>query len=102
MEYTWYGEGAFSERGMVENAMYRSEGAPVLTMYLYELPLWIGQLLINILMSVIFRMHVHDNQQLEKVFQIWNIIHNNKIHVLGEWAFSEWGMFENAICGSVM
>ena len=37
MEYIWLGEGAFSERGLFENARFRSEDAPVLTMYLYEL-----------------------------------------------------------------
>ena len=31
------GGGAFSERGMLRDAVYRSEDAPVLTMYLYEL-----------------------------------------------------------------
>ena len=33
----WLGEGAFSERGVFENAMFRSEDAPVPTMHLYEL-----------------------------------------------------------------
>ena len=36
MEVICLGEGAFSERGMLGNAVYRSEDAPVLTMYLYE------------------------------------------------------------------
>ena len=44
-EYIWLGEGAFSERGMFENAMYRSEGATVLTMYLYQLlSYWLSNL----------------------------------------------------------
>ena len=45
MEYIWLGAGAFSERGVFENAMYRSEDVPVLTMYRYEwLRYWLPNL----------------------------------------------------------
>ena len=37
MQYICLGDGAFPERGILGNAVYRSEDAPVLTMYLYEL-----------------------------------------------------------------
>ena len=37
LEYMCLGKGAFSERGMLENAVYHSDDAPSLTMYLYEL-----------------------------------------------------------------
>ena len=36
MEYICLGDGAFSEWGMLGNAVYRSEHAPVLPLYLYE------------------------------------------------------------------
>ena len=36
MEYICLGEEAFSERGMLGNAVYRSGDAPVFTMNLYE------------------------------------------------------------------
>ena len=51
------GYGAFSERGMRGNAVYRSEDAPVLTMYL----LWFVQLLIIKFMFGMFGMSVWEN-----------------------------------------
>ena len=61
MQYIYLGEGAFSERGMLGNAEYRFDDAPVLTMYLYELfSYWLQ----NLCLACLECMHVWDKPKL--------------------------------------
>ena len=52
--YDIYRVGGFSEQGMFENAIRRSEDAPILN----DVPLWIDLFLIKKLMFDMFRMYV--------------------------------------------
>ena len=56
------GGGAISERGMFENAMFRSEDTP----RSQDVPLWIVRLLIAKFMLGTLKVHVRDNHKLAK------------------------------------
>ena len=90
--------GAFSEWGMFENAIFRSELAPVLMRYLYETySFWLPNVYVKYL-ECMFK-----KSKARKVFEICNIIHIIEMHKLGgEGTFSERGIFENRLCHSAV
>ena len=56
-------EGTSSEQWMFENAICRSEVAPILTMCHYQ---WCSFYLITTYMFHVFKMHVSENQKIDK------------------------------------